>query len=89
MKAYLAKCAEEAKIAKAAAKNLVEATTRAADDDEKEEEEVENEDEKEGDTTDDDEKEVLHLTLGHCSLICTYTLSGSDREHGSSFLLTH
>ena len=69
MKAYLAKCAEEAKIAKAAAKNLVEATTRAADDDEKEEEEVENEDEREGDTTADDDKEVLHLTHAGTPLI--------------------
>ena len=63
MKAYLAKCAEEAKTVKAAKKNLV----KAADVDEEEKEEVENEDEKEGDTTADDEKEVLHLTLGHLS----------------------
>jgi hypothetical protein len=68
MKAYLAKCAEEAKAAKAAAKNLVKAaaknlvkaTTRASDDDEEEKAAKVNEDEQEDDnesTADDDEEE--------------------------------
>ncbi len=71
MKAYLAKCAEEAKAAKAAAKNLVKAaaknlvkaTTRASDDDEEEKAAKENEDEQEDDnesTADDEEEEAAH-----------------------------